>query len=38
MNSVSEPLFGITLGWLPILLIWLPLSIWLLRRIGLGLN
>lgn len=38
MNSISEPLFGITLGWLPILLIWLPLSIWLLRKIGLGLK
>lgn len=38
MNPHSEPLFGITLGWLPILLIWLPLSIWLLRKIGLGLK
>lgn len=38
MNSTSEPIFGITLGWLPILLIWLPLSIWLLRKVGLGLN
>lgn len=38
MNTTSEPIFGITLGWLPILLIWLPLSIWLLRKIGLGLK
>lgn len=38
MNFASEPIFGITLGWLPILLIWLPLSIWLLRKIGLGLK
>lgn len=38
MNSTSEPMFGITLGWLPIFLIWLPLSIWLLRKIGLGLK
>ena len=38
MNSTSEPIFGITLGWLPILLIWLPLSIWLLRKFGLGLK
>jgi hypothetical protein len=38
MNSTSEPIFGITLGWLPIFLIWLPLSIWLLRKIGLGLK
>jgi hypothetical protein len=38
MNSASEPIFGITLGWLPILLVWLPLSIWLLRKIGLGLK
>lgn len=38
MNSTSEPIFGITLGWLPILLIWLPLSIWLLRKIALGLK
>ena len=38
MNAISEPLFGITLGWVLILLIWLPLSIWLLRKIGLSLK
>ncbi len=38
MNSSSEPIFGITLGWLPILLIWLPLCVWLLRKIALGLK
>lgn len=26
--------FGITLGWVPILLIWMPLTVWLLRRVG----
>ena len=34
MNSASEPIFGITLGWVPILLIWLPLCVWLLRKVG----
>jgi hypothetical protein len=38
MNSTSEPIFGITLGWLPILVIWLPLCVWLLRMIALGLK
>lgn len=38
MNLQAEPLFGITLGWIPILLIWLPLSVWLLRKIGPGLR
>lgn len=38
MNSISEPIFGITLGWLPILVIWLPLCVWLLRKIALGLK
>lgn len=38
MNSTSEPIFGITLGWLPILVIWLPLCVWLLRKIAVGLK
>jgi hypothetical protein len=38
VNFTSEPIFGITLGWLPILLIWLPVSIWLLRKTNLVLK
>jgi hypothetical protein len=34
MNLIDEPLFGITLGWFPIALIWLPLCVWILVRVG----
>lgn len=38
MNPISEPVTGITLGWVPILLLWLPFSVWLLRKINLSLK
>lgn len=34
MNHVEEPLFGITLGWFAILLIWVPLCVWIMVRLG----
>lgn len=34
MTVHSEPIFGITLGWLFIALLWLPFCVWLLRRIS----
>jgi hypothetical protein len=34
MTLANEPLLGITLGWVPILVIWLPLCTWLLIKLG----
>lgn len=31
MAEFSEPVFGITLGWIFIVLFWVPLSVWLMR-------